>query len=117
MTSHEGQEVLLGKHSSLGEASCSTGVTESKALIWCNLESLMINDIVQLDLIDQLPEIEKSEPLLELFLHFRVQLLAKDEILQVCSTLQMEEIFGVGCAADAGRDVGVFQAVSKVGQS
>lgn len=117
MPSYEGQEVLLGEHCSLRKASRSTCVTESKALIWCDFECLMIDDIVQLDLLDQLPEIEKSELLLELFLQFRIQLFAEDEILQVCSTLQMQEIFGVGCAADAGRDVGVFQAVSKVSQS
>lgn len=46
MPSHEGQEVLLGKHGSLGRASSATRVTEGKALIRCYLEGLMIDDIV-----------------------------------------------------------------------
>ena len=46
MPSHEGQEVLLGKHGGLGRTSRAARVTEGKALVWCYFEGLMIDDIV-----------------------------------------------------------------------
>lgn len=85
--SHKRQEILLGKHGALGEASCSTCVTKGKTLIGRNFKSLMIDDVLQFYFSHQLPEFEKGELFLQLLLDIRIQLLTEDKIFQVCSTL------------------------------
>lgn len=116
-TSNKGEEVFMRKHGCFGPTRSSTCVAEGEALIRIHFNWLLVDNTLEVCRFKHFPKIVNFEFARQLLFEVSINRVTKDDILEIGCIVDWEQFFCVAGAADAGADIGVFQAVSQVVKS